>query len=253
MPEMLSAWQTLDLSASLKSTLERFRAEMIRAAGDNLAGLVLYGGLARGRSRGKNSDANLVVLLHRMTAADLSAITPVLRAAFRSIQLQPFLMTPAEVVASAHIFSSKMLDIKEHHVVLFGEDPFAAVAIDLDDLRRDVAEALRNMRFRMRQRYVRFSQDLLDLTSALTSFARPLALETASLLRCAGKELPGEDRSTAILAAGAAAFGLDPIPLQRLAELRQSVSAPPDIRELYGRVLILLDRLIEIADNRKIG
>jgi predicted nucleotidyltransferase len=246
-----AALQALNLPANVNAALDRLCAELGRAAGNNLAGVVLYGGLARGRYRPGQSDINVVVLLREASCAALTAINPPLKAAWRAIRVEPFLMTPAEVPSAASVFSSKFLDIKSHHVLLTGEDPFAGLAISREDLRRDLRESLRNIRFRMRQRYFRLGEDAAELALALTAFARPLALETACLLHCAGEGLPDEDRSRAIFEAAAAAFGLDDDALQRLAALRQTPQVPPDAADLFGRVLAVLDRLIQVADEMK--
>jgi hypothetical protein len=249
MPEL--AVKDLNLPASVSAALNRLRDDLARAAGPNLAGLILYGGLARGRYRPGQSDANLVILLREVTAPALAAITPALKAAWRSIRVEPFIMTPGEVPAAAVAFATKFLDIKDHHVVLSGEDPFVNLSISLADLRTDVAESLRNLRFRMRQRFTRFGDDKDELTVVLSGFARPLAIEVAALLRCAGKEFTAEDRSTAIFAAAADAFGLDGPTLARLAGLRQSEGAAADAVDLYGRVLAVLGRVIEVVDGMK--
>jgi hypothetical protein len=246
-----SALQALNLPAQVTAALDRMCAELSRAAGPNLAGVVLYGGLARGRYRPGRSDVNVVVLLREATGAALAAIHPPLRTAWRAIRVEPFLMTPAEVPAAAAAFSTKFLDIKEHHVLLTGEDPFVGLVIDPADVLRNVRDSLRNLRFRLRQRHFRLGDDPAELTSALAAIARPLALELAALLRCAGKGLADEDRSRAIFAAAAPAFRLDEDALQRLAELRQNERVPPDAVSLFGRVLASLDRALQAADEMK--
>jgi len=50
--------------AGVVAAIDRLREELAGAAGANLAGLILYGGLARGRYRPGRSDVNLIVLLH---------------------------------------------------------------------------------------------------------------------------------------------------------------------------------------------
>jgi hypothetical protein len=119
-----AALQALNLPGNISTALDRLCTELSRAAGNNLAGVVLYGGLARGRYRPGQSDVNVVVLLREASGAALSAINPPLKAAWRAIRVEPFIMTPTEVPSAAAVFSTRFLDIKTHHVLLTGEDPF---------------------------------------------------------------------------------------------------------------------------------
>ena len=69
MPDLLSA-----VPAAIAAALNDLKAELQTAAGQNLAGLILYGGLARGRFRPGKSDVNVVVLLRDATPSALATI-----------------------------------------------------------------------------------------------------------------------------------------------------------------------------------
>jgi hypothetical protein len=229
--------------------LRRMRDDLGRAAGSNLAGLILYGGLARGRYRAGQSDVNVVVLLHDVSAPSLAAVAPALQAARRAAAVEPMLLTPGEVPAAAVSFPTKFLDIREHHVVLAGADPFANLDVPREAVRQRVAQQLRNLALRIRRRYLTAVDKPDAQTAALAGIARPLALETAVLLRLADKPLPAEDRTAAIFEAAAVAFDLDRDALARLAALRQEPGAKLDPSELFANVLAIATRLAERAEQ----
>jgi hypothetical protein len=235
------------------TALERLRADLTAAAGDNLAGLVVYGSLARGRYRAGRSDVNLVVLLRDTSAEALSAVSPALRSAWAAIGVEPLLLSPGEVAAVAAAFPSKFLDIVDHHLVLAGEDPFATLEVPREALRQRVAQALRNLQLRLRRRYVTAPADpealANALAGALAEVARPLAAELAALLRLAGREVPTGGRTDDVLAAAASAFDLDGPALARLAALRQGPDVGPDVGALYGSVLADLGRCAAVAET----
>ncbi|HMF13642.1 MAG TPA: hypothetical protein VKE94_15090 [Gemmataceae bacterium] len=183
------------------ASLRRLKDDLGRAAGANLAGLILYGGLARGRYRAGRSDVNVVVLLNDVSAGALAAVAPALRAARRETAVEPIILTPAEVPAVAHAFPTKFLDIKEHHVVLAGADPFASLEVPSEAIRRRVAQQLRNLSLRTRRRYLNTVGNPEAQAETLAGMARPLALEAAALLRLVGKPVPPEDRTAAIFEA----------------------------------------------------
>src|SRR5262245_60889076 len=90
--------------ANVAAALKRMRDDLASAAGANLAGLILYGGLARGRYRAGKSDVNVIVLLHDVSAGALAAVAPALRAAWRAAAVEPMVLTPSEVPAVAVAF-----------------------------------------------------------------------------------------------------------------------------------------------------
>jgi hypothetical protein len=236
---------------AVAEALERLKDELTRLAGPNLAGLLLYGGLARGRYRPGQSDVNVVVLLHDASGAALSAVTPALREAWRAVGVDPLLMTPAEIPHAADAFPTKFLDIKNHHILLAGADPFSGLEISREQIRLRVEQELRNLLMRLRHRYVSAGSDAEVLTRTLVRAARPFALQLAALLQFVGKETPTTDRTAEVFAAAATAFGLEREPLARLAELRQNPALTADVPALYVGVLEAVARAADIADRTK--
>jgi hypothetical protein len=234
---------------AVAAALERLRDDLTRVAGGNLAGLLLYGGLARGRYRPGRSDVNVVLVLNDVSAAALAAVGPALAAARRAAGVEPMILTPAEVRAAALDFPTKFLDIKDHHLVLAGADPFAGLDVPRDAVRRGVARELRNLALRLRRRYLVVYDDADAQAGVLARVARPLAIGAAALLRLAGKPAPADDRSAAVFDAASSAFDLDRDALARLAALRQGGEEAADVPALYQKVLSVVARLADAADQ----
>jgi predicted nucleotidyltransferase len=235
--------------AGVVAAIDRLREELAGAAGANLAGLILYGGLARGRYRPGRSDVNLVVLLHDATAASLAPLALPLRAAWRAARVEPMVLTPAEVRRAADVFPTKFLDIKEHHIVLAGSDPFVGLEVAREAVQVRVEQELRNLALRLRRRYLAAAGVPAELRPILLDAARPLALALAALLRLAGLAVPEEDLSVTIFRAAAGAFDLDGEALAALAALRRDETPSLDLNDLYGRVLESAARAAEVADR----
>ena len=239
------------IPAEIASGLDRLKEELARAAGSNLKGLILYGGLARGRYHPGRSDVNLIVLLGDLSTSSLAAVAPALRNARRSMGIEPMLLTTEEVVAVADAFPTKFLDIKNHHRVLVGADPFNALVATREQIRLRTAQELRNLQLRLRRRYVDIASDAPMLNRTLARAARSLALQLMTLLRLAGREVPVEDRTAAILDASVRAFGLDSQPLAGLAELRRHPQPIGKLCGLNDGVLHTISKAIGIADKLK--
>lgn len=122
------------------------------AAGGNLLGLILYGGLARGRYNPGTSDINIVVVLRDISTEALVRIAPPLHAAQRARRVEPLIITPRELPRLAIAFPTKILDIQRRHVVLTGDDPFAGIDVSREHIRLRVEQELRNLALRLRRR-----------------------------------------------------------------------------------------------------
>src|SRR5581483_1897331 len=139
----------LGVPAPTAAALYELRDELQRMAGRNLAGLVVYGSLARGRYHPGKSDINLVVLLRDISAGSLAEIAPPLRSAWRALRVEPLILMPAEINRVAADFPTKFLDIKAFHIVLAGEDPFVGLEVARAQLRARLEQALRNLSLRL--------------------------------------------------------------------------------------------------------
>jgi hypothetical protein len=229
------------------AALERLSDELGRVAGANFAGLILYGGLARGRYRPGKSDVNVIVLLRDTSGAALAAIAPVLRKARRAAAVVPLILSPDEVADAALVFPTKFADIKDHHVLLSGEDPFQALEIPRRELSWRIVQELRNLTLRLRQRFVAAIGDPAAQAAILEGITRPLAIAMIALLRLAGQPVPEEDHSSDVFQVAGPTFALDGEALGALVALRQGKAIGQDLAELFGRVLAILGRLTEEA------
>ena len=246
MPEPLPG-----IPPTITQALDRLKEELARAAGANLAGLILYGGLARGRYRSGRSDVNVLILLNDASATALSAIAPALTMAWRSAAVEPMLLTPGELAGAARTFPTKFLDIKNHHIVLSGTEPLANLEVPRQHLQLRNEQEFRNLLLRLRRGYVRSGTDERVLARLLVRTARPFALELSVLLYLAGKKVPEEDHTAKIFDAAASAFGLEREPLARLAALRQELRPSGDLPGLCQGVFQALARVAEISADLK--
>jgi len=247
MGEQTNSVKALHAPVAVATALGHVGDEVRTAAGDNLVALVLYGGLARGRHRGPRSNVDLAVVLEDASPERIAEITPVLMAAWRAARVDAWILGRAEIPRLAEVFPTRLLDIRDHHLLLHGEDVFAGLEIDGKLLRLRVEQELSNLSLRLRRTLVTLAADPASAAAYLASTARPLAIQLAVLLRLAGRTLPAEDRTAAIFAAAAGAFGLDGEALDTLAGLRQGERPVEDVRALVGRVQVAATRAAEVA------
>ncbi|MGA9771104.1 MAG: nucleotidyltransferase domain-containing protein [Blastocatellia bacterium] len=239
----------LDAPAEIRARIAELCEELVAAAGANLRGLILYGGLARGRYRPGKSDINLIVLISDASTESLAAIAPALRAGWRAVRVEPFIIKASEVARLAETFPTKLLDIQTHHLVLMGENPFIGIDVSRRLIRLRIEQSLTNLALRLRRRYISIFDDPRALALTLEEQAVPLKVELAALLQLAGKDEPSESTSAAVLESAAKEFGLDREALLLMAALRRDATPPEDLPALYNRALATISHAAEIVSR----
>ena len=247
-----------ELPSQVAEPLGRYVRQLTSALGDRLVSLVLYGGLARGRYRPGVSDVNIAVVLREVTAQALEAAAPILRDAWREIRVEPMILAASEVPGAARAFSTKMLDIQKHHVVLFGQDIFHGLRVDPEEVRFRTEQELRNLAMRLRRRFVALYGDDGSLVEVLFESAVALRANLIAMLDLAGEPPPADETSAHVFAAAAPRFGLDAEALSRLAEIRAirgaeapAPQAPEDVVRLYGQIMAVADAAADAAAGLK--
>ncbi|MFZ5471312.1 MAG: hypothetical protein ACOZIN_17965 [Myxococcota bacterium] len=197
----------------------------------------------------------MAIVLRSTSPATLDAIAPALRAAFRAIRLEPFIVAEHEVATIADLFPAKVLELREHQVLLYGENPFASAKVAPAHLRLRAQMELTNLAMRLRRRYVGTSDDAAGLFSALSDIATPLSVELGVLLRVAGEAAVADDAPAAVFAAASKRFGLEAEPLAQLAALKAGEPMENEPPVLFAKILgvvsaaAALARTVEVRDE----
>lgn len=205
--------------------------------------LLVYGSLARGEFREGISDVNLVVVFDDPSADQLVAARPVLRAAWRAVRLEPWVLATDEIPQLADVFPIKIRDIQRRHVLLRGEDLFTGLVVRREHLRLRLEQELRNQLLRLRHLAVEQGDNPVRVADALRRVARSLPFALEMLV-----ELASGRSDWATLNADAAAQGLDRATLDSLVSLHAGKPVG-DPAALLGAVLTLLARAVGVVDG----
>jgi hypothetical protein len=221
---------------------------LIKALGKHLESIVLYGSAARGDWHAGSSDHNVAVVVTSLDAATLEALHGPLLQWIKTHEPPPRLLTRALITASLDVFPIEYLDLRSHHVVLHGTDPFAGLEVRTEALRLQCERELREKLMRLGEGYVvaHRSRRLLRalLLDSYTSF---VALFRGALALW-GETPPAAAADTA--AAFCARAGLDPAPFAALDRLRRGErGAPRDLKLLFSGYYDGLNRAAEAIDG----
>lgn len=150
------AQTTGELPQQTQVVLQRMTTQLVRALGDSLIAVVLYGSAARGDYDPAHSDINLLLVLDEVSTDNCEAIQEPLHVAQREAAIHLEMMTPQEIERSADVFPLLFLDIQRAHELLHGDDPLAKINIAWDHLRLRVEQQIKSQLFDLRRWYLTY-------------------------------------------------------------------------------------------------
>lgn len=235
--------------ANERERAEGFAAELARAYGTDLVGMVLYGSAARGDYAEGVSDVNLLVLLRRVDAAALRKGSPATRAWVAAGNPPPLVLGAEEWRRSADVFPIELADIRDAHVVLRGGDPFAGIEISPAHLRLQCENELKGKHIQLRERYLLSAEAPEEMGAVLKRALSTFLVLFRTVLRLADGASPSDPE--AVIRRTGEVAGFDPAPLLEAlrarrtgAELHPAPDAPLVVGylEAVGRTVEWVDR-----------
>jgi len=106
-----------------------FVSRLREAAGANLESVILFGSAAAGDYHPEFSNVNLFCVIRDSSFAALQALAPAVKWWNAQKQPPPLFMTHDEIKHSTDLFTIELLEMQQHHRVLFGEDVVRGLTI----------------------------------------------------------------------------------------------------------------------------
>jgi hypothetical protein len=125
-----------------------------QAAGANLECVALFGSAANGEFHNDYSDLNILCVVRELSALVLEKLAPVINAWTKKKYPAPLIFSRTELEHSADVFAIEMLDIRQRHRILHGDDIFANLHVPMDRHRVQLEHNLRTKLLTLRQSYI---------------------------------------------------------------------------------------------------
>jgi len=233
--------------AAVEAQIAAFTRDVQAALGDRLVSLVLYGSAVGDDWVTQRSDLNVAVVVPRVTLDVLEALVPVI-ARWRRKRLALPLVADREYLESARdAFPMELDDIRRHHRVLAGADPFGGLVIERAALRRECEHEARGKLLRLRALFLDAAGRPAALEQLMVESLKSFLVVLRHLLRLRGA---GEAHGyREVLAAGAGLLGPLPV-MQRLLDRRAGDArlGAAALREEFGGYLAEVERIVAALD-----
>jgi hypothetical protein len=165
--------------------IDEFVSRIREAAKANLVSVIVFGSAAAGDFHPEFSNLNLFCVVRDSSFPALQALVPVAKWWDKQKQPPPLFMTRDEIEHSADVFSIELMDMKQHHRLVFGEDVLKDLAIPMALHRVQVEYELREKLSLLRQHLLLASGDdarmwqllLRSVSSFVTLFRHALIVQ----------------------------------------------------------------------------
>lgn len=235
----------------MRNEFQDFIDDLRATHGANLAAVILYGSAAAGDFVRRRSDYNLLIVLERITPAELRAAHASIREWSKLGHPVPVYFTVSEIENAADVFPIEFHQMRKARKVLFGRDVFRDVEISGRYLRHQVEYELRSKLILLRRQYIPASASVEGLSGlmaeSLSSFA---ALFGAALI------LRGDDpphRKHELIARAVEQFDLSGRPFEMIFNIREDNLArqldEAEANQLFADYMLQIEKVIDAVNS----
>jgi hypothetical protein len=232
-----------------EKTISDFVGRLREAAGANLESVILFGSAVAGDFHPEFSNVNLFCVIRDSSFAALQALAPAVKWWNAQKQPPPLFMTHEEIKHSTDVFTIELLDMQQHHRVLFGEDVVQRLSIPANLHRVQVEYELREKLALLRQHLLLASGNDSRMWELLLRSVSSFATLFRHALIVLGNDAPVGKREA--VEALSKRIGFDASGILRVLDVRERKSDRKkcNIADVFSRYLAALEQVAAAVDK----
>jgi hypothetical protein len=232
-----------------ETIINDFVGRLRAAAGANLESVILFGSAAAGDYHPEFSNVNLFCVIRDSSFASLQALAPAVKWWNAQKQPPPLFMTHDEMKHSTDVFTIELLDMQQHHRVLFGEDVVQGLTIPPKLHRVQVEYELREKLALLRQHLLLASGNDSRMWELLLRSVSSFATLFRHALIVLGHDAPDGKREA--VQALSKQIGFDASGILQVLDLRERKSDRKkfDVADVFSRYLAALEQVAAAVDK----
>jgi hypothetical protein len=236
------------MSSPWRAAAELLAADLTRVFGDRLRSVCVYGAHVEGE--GGNTPISCLALVTSLTTSDLDACSRALHGWQRHGLATPLLLGEQEFARSLDAFPLEYAEMQRAHAHVYGRDPFDAVTIAREDLRRACETQVKSHLLHLREEYLEAAGRPLAVADLVLASAPGFAALVRNIARLQG--VGGNDRAT-VTREGARLAGIgDGVVADVLALERPDGVTTADPARLFPEYLAAVEQLARFVDGWRV-
>ena len=232
-----------------EKTISDFVSRLRAAAGVNLESVILFGSAAAGDYHPEFSNVNLFCVIRDSSFAALQTVAPAVKWWNAQKQPPPLFMTHDEIKHSTDVFTIELLDMQQHHRVLFGEDLVQGLSIPANLHRVQVEYELREKIALLRQHLLLASGNDSRMWELLLRSVSSFATLFRHVLIVLGRDAPvGKREAVQTLSKQ---IGFDASGILQVLDVRERKSDRKkfNVSDVFSRYLAALEQVAAAVDR----
>jgi hypothetical protein len=229
--------------------INEFVSRLRTAAGANLESVILFGSAVAGDFHPEFSNVNLFCVIRDSSFAALQALAPTVKWWDGQKQPPPLFMTRDEIERSTDVFTIELIDMQQHHRVLFGEDVVQGLSIPANLHRVQVEYELREKLALLRQHLLLALGSDSRLWELLLRSVSSFATLFRHALIVLGRDAPTGKREA--VQALSKQVGFDASGILQVLDVRERKSdrRKLDVADVFSRYLAALEQVTAAVDK----
>jgi predicted nucleotidyltransferase len=244
--ENLKNIELLKVPDGVKKDLREFLEQVIKFYSDDLISIMAFGSSTTGDYAEASSDVNLMVVYSDLNIADLDSVAKLSRSWLKKRSFSPRFISLNNLKNSAKFFQIDMLEMKDMHITLYGEDLLNSMQINKSNLHWQLSYEIKAMRMRIKQQFWRScGDDRLMTRILLERFTSIIHLSKVLLYLMDKPVAPSFD---GILSTSAEVLGIPSSYIEKMKALKQGKSKIDShgLTQLFTELM----EVIRIIDNK---
>ena len=180
------------LDAQARKVVEPYLNELLKIHQDNIISIFICGSAAGGEYVHRVSSVNLFVILKKLEFEDLRKSLKTISRGINKKITAPLFLTRKHIETSTDVFPIEFLEMKESHVLLYGEDLLTPLEINPTNIRLFCEEQIKGKLIRIRQAYLEIGLKRKGIEALLKESLSSLTPVFRNLIRSRGKVPPVE-------------------------------------------------------------
>jgi predicted nucleotidyltransferase len=247
----MTCLRTENLSPALQDKISPFVHDILKTSAPQIHSLYLVGG-ALTPDYQEDSKIDSVIVLQKMDLAFLDILAPLGKEYGKKGIAAPLIMDPVYIRNSVDVFPLEFLNFKLLHYPLYGEDLFAGLEINKQELRYQCERELKGKLIWLHRIYVSAMGDRKILAGDIVRHFDGYLPLFRGILHLLGQE-PASGLKEA-LAQMRSLTGMEIEVFQEIYDIKKNLAppSPEEITQLFEKFYRATERLTEVVDGLQI-
>lgn len=187
----MANFKNLDkIAPEARAIIQHYAEKLLNIFPGKIEGIFIYGSLVSGEWRKATSDINILVIVDEINITLLEPCRALIKKGLKQKITTPLFLTKDYILASLDTFPLEFLELKENHILIYGEDILSPLEISKDKLRLELEHQLKASLIRLRQVYLEIGLKRKGLERFTKSVVSDLMPVFRNLLRLKGIDPP---------------------------------------------------------------